>query len=313
MVARASAAAQRSVALGSMHSTGTDWYSLVVVPFLRVAAPSRQKQQQLQWGLILFSTLRFPPSHPTHASPSRRQSSGVISRLRGVGNFRQPTMTRPKVPDDKRIRTAQACESCKRRKQKCNGLKPCNTCTKRNFVCEYQAPNGHTVAASSPTDSADEPAPKRPKSSGRGYHPNELPSTLLGLPTPIPPPSILAQPAREPEPEPECHSRQSTVSANDEVADVYTETRMLQDPTGRLLYLGDSATLSYLQFIRMIVESVDGPSQFTTDPSRHRLMEATTTLPPDMRPPVLLPDRKTAHVLVKAYFTNASPPLCLSP
>lgn len=27
-------------------------------------------------------------------------------------------MTRPKVPDDKRIRTAQACESCKRRKQK---------------------------------------------------------------------------------------------------------------------------------------------------------------------------------------------------
>jgi len=28
------------------------------------------------------------------------------------------TMTRPKVDPDKRIRTAQACESCKRRKQK---------------------------------------------------------------------------------------------------------------------------------------------------------------------------------------------------
>lgn len=27
-------------------------------------------------------------------------------------------MTRPKVPDDKRQRTAQACDSCKRRKQK---------------------------------------------------------------------------------------------------------------------------------------------------------------------------------------------------
>ena len=31
-------------------------------------------------------------------------------------------MTRPKVPDDKRIRTAQACESCKRRKQKVSCL-----------------------------------------------------------------------------------------------------------------------------------------------------------------------------------------------
>ncbi|KAI3539220.1 hypothetical protein CPAR01_15239 [Colletotrichum paranaense] len=27
-------------------------------------------------------------------------------------------MTRPKVPDDKRQRTAQACDTCKRRKQK---------------------------------------------------------------------------------------------------------------------------------------------------------------------------------------------------
>lgn len=73
-----------------------------------------------------------------------------------------------------------------------------------------------------------------------------------------------------------------------------------------VVYLGDSATLSYLQFIRMIVESVDGPSQFTTDPSRHRLMEATATLPTGAKPPVLLPDRKTADVLVKAYFTNVS-------
>lgn len=77
--------------------------------------------------------------------------------------------------------------------------------------------------------------------------------------------------------------------------------------TQLVVYLGDSATLSYLQFIRMIVESVDGPSQFTMDPSRHRLMEATTNLPPDTRPPVLLPDWKTADVLVKAYFTNVSP------
>lgn len=61
------------------------------------------------------------------------------------------------------------------------------------------------------------------------------PSRLLGLPTPIPAPG---QPGRdgeeEAEPEPEAQSRQSTVSGADEIAEVYTETRMLQDPTGRL-------------------------------------------------------------------------------
>ncbi|KAK3302021.1 uncharacterized protein B0T15DRAFT_404011 [Chaetomium strumarium] len=31
-------------------------------------------------------------------------------------------MTRPKVPDDKRQRTAQACDSCKRRKQKVGSI-----------------------------------------------------------------------------------------------------------------------------------------------------------------------------------------------
>lgn len=59
------------------------------------------------------------------------------------------------------------------------------------------------------------------------------PSRLLGLPTPIPPPTV---PGLLPsgESELEARSRQSTTSGADEVAEVYTETRMLQDPTGRL-------------------------------------------------------------------------------
>ena len=64
------------------------------------------------------------------------------------------------------------------------------------------------------------------------------PSRLLGLPTPIPAPPGPGQPGvdgeADAEPEPEVHSRQSTVSGADEIAEVYTETRMLQDPTGRL-------------------------------------------------------------------------------
>lgn len=72
------------------------------------------------------------------------------------------------------------------------------------------------------------------------------------------------------------------------------------------MYLGDSATLSYLQLIRMIVEEAVGPSEFTKDPSRHRIMEHTVSLPSDILPPHLFlpPARETAVVLVKSFFTN---------
>ena len=71
-----------------------------------------------------------------------------------------------------------------------------------------------------------------------------------------------------------------------------------------LVYVGDSATLSYLQLIRMVVENSSGTSPFTLDPSRHKIMENTIVLPPNIRQPHILPDYKTAKVLVDSYFTN---------
>lgn len=69
------------------------------------------------------------------------------------------------------------------------------------------------------------------------------------------------------------------------------------------MYVGDSASLSYLQLIRMIVESVSGTSDFTLDPRRHRIMENTISLQ-DTRPTGVLPDRRTADVLADSFFTN---------
>lgn len=64
--------------------------------------------------------------------------------------------------------------------------------------------------------------------------------------------------------------------------------------------------LSFLQLIRMIVENVSGQSPFTQDPMRHRIVENTISLPPNVRHTHLLPDRQTANVLVDSYFTNVS-------
>ncbi|KAF8863741.1 hypothetical protein BDZ45DRAFT_583241 [Acephala macrosclerotiorum] len=101
-------------------------------------------------------------------------------------------------------------------------------------------------------------------------------------------------------------SKGSTTDGNEEEAVVYSNSRMLQDPTGRLLYIGDSATLSFLQLIRMIVDTVAGPSPFTMDPRRHRIVENTISLPENIRRTHLLPDRQTANVLVDSYFTNVN-------
>ncbi|KAI1881660.1 hypothetical protein JX265_000486 [Neoarthrinium moseri] len=101
-------------------------------------------------------------------------------------------------------------------------------------------------------------------------------------------------------------SRMSNTSGPAEEAEAYSIQRMLQDSTGRLLYVGDSATLSYLQLIRMLVESIAGKSRFTMDPKRHMIMEARIEPPPSNMAIGVLPERRTADVLIEAYFVNTT-------
>ncbi|KAI0099672.1 fungal-specific transcription factor domain-containing protein [Nemania sp. FL0031] len=236
-------------------------------------------------------------------------------------------MTRPKVDPDKRQRTAQACDSCKRRKQKCNGLRPCNTCTKRQLDCQYTPSNAE------PAGPQDSPPTKRRHVDGP---PNMLkPSIQAGQCNTRSAASLMPwnhlTDSREinigrtavmkhdhgqngmPRPllgqndgDFENRSKLSNASIAAEEAEVYPQNRMLQDSTGRLLYIGDSATLSYLQWIRMIVDNISGPSDFTGDPRRHMIMENAISLPYELRPTGVLPDQRTAEILISSFFTNTA-------
>ena len=73
-----------------------------------------------------------------------------------------------------------------------------------------------------------------------------------------------------------------------------------------IVYVGDTATMSFLQLLRTMIESTIGPSTFTTDPRRHRLTENTITNPPRSQMTHLLPDKEAAYVLVDAFFVNAN-------
>ncbi|KAI2469250.1 fungal-specific transcription factor domain-containing protein [Annulohypoxylon bovei var. microspora] len=56
----------------------------------------------------------------------------------------------------------------------------------------------------------------------------------------------------------------------------------------------------------MIVESVSGQSNFTLDPQRHHILENNIPLPHDIKPTGVLPNKKTADILVDSFFTNTS-------
>lgn len=96
----------------------------------------------------------------------------------------------------------------------------------------------------------------------------------------------------------------STKDDDDEEVDNFTMSRMLDDGTGRLIYIGDSATISFLQLIRLMVETTSGPSPFTQDPARHQMLETPFSEPPNRNSTRLLPNKETTVILVEAFFTQ---------
>lgn len=107
-------------------------------------------------------------------------------------------------------------------------------------------------------------------------------------------------------PEIKVHSDHASNNGEDEEADNQTMARMLEDGRGRLVYIGDASNISFLQLLRMIVETAVGPSPFTLDPERHKIMETPFSLPPDTELTHLLPEKQTALILVDAFFVNVS-------
>ncbi len=81
-------------------------------------------------------------------------------------------------------------------------------------------------------------------------------------------------------------------------------SRMVKDPTGRYIYVGDAATITFLQIIRQIVESTVGGCALTQDPKRHEITEVHLKLPADVHLTYQLPTKQIALILVDAYFTH---------
>ncbi|KAI1766352.1 fungal-specific transcription factor domain-containing protein [Hypoxylon sp. FL1150] len=239
-------------------------------------------------------------------------------------------MTRPKVDPDKRQRTAQACDSCKRRKQKCNGLQRCSTCEKRNLECMYTPTSletGSQEPLGSPTkrrhvDSSPRmlkmepgqiitahassigPWSHNPDRSSMSIKPEspELNQTRLGATTR----HFTGGNDRDFDSRSRISTTMSTTSGAADDAEQVVPSRMLETKTNKIQYIGQSANLAHLHLIRMLISGVAGETEFTEDNQRHNIVENTVQLPQGTTPTGVLPNRKTADALVNSFFVNTS-------
>ncbi|SCN99295.1 related to transcriptional activator Mut3p [Fusarium fujikuroi] len=172
-----------------------------------------------------------------------------------------------RVRDSERRRCAEACESCKRRKQRCDGRRPCARCIKRGL--------GHECHES---QSASNNGARR----------------ILASSLPSPDPDRLSNITEQTTPAGSITvgNRSSLTSVDETYVDDGTSSslqllsntqperlprmsRLVQDTRGEYMFIGDSATLSFLQNIRRIVRRSIGDCPLVDDPLRHGIVEAS--------------------------------------
>ncbi|KAF9887522.1 hypothetical protein FE257_010100 [Aspergillus nanangensis] len=148
-------------------------------------------------------------------------------------------MPRPKVPFDKRQRTAEACTFCQTSKKRCSATLPCTNCVRRGRgqFCTLQK------------QSTASPEQRLP-------HEQLSPQSKVSMDPahPIPYPAAASSPE----------------------ATHRMQPRMLRGSHGQKVFIGPSASLSFLQFIRDTVSRHLGPSQFSNNEHTETMFEDTS-------------------------------------
>ncbi|KAJ5732815.1 hypothetical protein N7493_004296 [Penicillium malachiteum] len=201
-------------------------------------------------------------------------------------------MPRASTAPGARLRCRRACDSCKRRKQKCNGEQPCTICVQRHKESECHF--------------SDRPA--------RLLKPEAKDSTMLLSERILPTPQRATAMDRllNSLEDRDMNLEQQTRDDKEGTAPVPKVARLLRDGQGKFMYIGDSASLSFLQSVRRVVSSSIGRCEFTEDNSRHSMLEAfqsnPTTHAGALVPP---PSNEEAQRLARQYVLATSPLLDL--
>lgn len=206
-------------------------------------------------------------------------------------------MPTKRVRESDRKRCAQACDNCKQRKQRCDGLRPCRRCTRRGLARDCQSSSSSSslslsstryplLASSLPSPDPDHfrkgtPPPDGAETGGLNLSlsPGVLRAdgTSMSQPTPRMPPRSVSDTLVNTEASPSDNglSTSSQLLARGFPARVPQMSRLVKDTKGQYMFIGDSATLSFLQNIRRIVRKSLGSCPFVDDPLRHLIVESS--------------------------------------
>ncbi|KAF1842938.1 uncharacterized protein K460DRAFT_340538 [Cucurbitaria berberidis CBS 394.84] len=175
-------------------------------------------------------------------------------------------MPRPKVHPNLRQRAAEACSFCRASKKRCSATVPCAACLKRGIAESCRL----SKSSKSPRVSLPGPGPStaprlvEEDHSAEPTTPNIIPS---GHNRPSSPPSSPNNAVLVP---------QSNDTSSVQVSSFETEsqTRMLLNRSGNRMFIGEAASISFLQLVRDTVSANLGPSQFSHNDKVDRMLEA---------------------------------------
>lgn len=214
-------------------------------------------------------------------------------------------MPRPRVKDEDRKRVSRACDTCKRRKEKCDGQHPCLLCKRRGREPECVFSDGFVKRASTASrqlheDSTDPEAPSPAQSMTLRDALNESNDAEIAIE------SLLTLSGSRSAPKSPHYDRDPDALISR--APVPKLARLLRDGRGKFIFVGDSSNLAFVQNIRRLVKVDIGECQLTSDPLRHAMVEV---IPPH-KPPTPQqaqhpkPSLAEAQDLIKHYLLASS-------
>ncbi|KIV91916.1 hypothetical protein PV10_06407 [Exophiala mesophila] len=218
-------------------------------------------------------------------------------------------MPRPRVKDEDRKRVSRACDTCKRRKEKCDGQHPCLLCKRRGREPECvfsdglakRASTSTSTASRQPQDNSAEPeAPSPAQSMTLRDALNESNDAEIAIE------SLLTLSGSRSAPKSPQYDRDPDALISR--APVPKLARLLRDGRGKFIFVGDSSNLAFVQNIRRLVKVDIGECQLTSDPLRHAMVEV---IPPHKAPTPQQakhpkPSLAEAQDLIKHYLLASS-------
>ncbi|OCT52788.1 fungal specific transcription factor domain protein [Cladophialophora carrionii] len=204
-------------------------------------------------------------------------------------------MPRPRVKDEDRKRVARACDTCKRRKEKCDGQQPCLLCKRRGREPECVFSDVFSKGGSQRQTSTPSSQPITLKDALNESNDAEIAiESLLTL-------SGSRSAAKTPQYD---RDLDDVISK----APVPKLARLLRDGRGKFIFVGDSSNLAFVQNIRRLVKAEIGECPLTSDPLRHAMCEV---IPPHKVPTPAQsqhpkPTVAEAQDLIKHYLLASS-------